>query len=353
MPRRSFGLATTAKKPVTPPTFRVWGGTPPGYAPAIYAQTSGYMMAVLLDLALFVLESSERFKRFQELLQTVCEYGHTIFSAVVGRISELQAENVHLQDRYRQLKEGLKKCYDKVLEYIDIVDNHPVCDEERKKRINEELSSNKDSKLDLEDEGRFAETIGFLRDLGRWLGDVNAKLDQVKALFDDFDGEVREASTRAQKAEYEARTRRMIALGCVGTSGFVAATGAGVLISGGPRLESGLMLTIGGSVALWSYLTLSSFQEQEHDSCEFKFKVRCLTRGAEELQDITRKVKEKMRVHALSIKRKDAIHQPPPVVNDIMGRFFDIFKILEFCGNFKNEKKKAKDHLLLGVNADY
>ena len=296
-----------------------------------------------MDKVLLGLASAQQYDRLRSLLKSVFEYGHTVFQALLECMDELKSENAKLRGEYRELKAKLRQLHHKVKEYIDVIENHPACNRERKEQIFAEIDgSHSEARLDVE-KNNFPRIIDFLKDFGSWLNSVSAALKVVSKLRKEFDEETKEASIKAHKAEYAARKRKRISLGVAGTSVMVAGAGAGVLLGGGAQLSGGVLCVGGSIVALWSYLAMGWFEEQESESHDFKTKLDRLNQDAKKFEDVTRSLERKMHAATLFQQHANITNRPHPFIHDLEHTFKIIFETFEKRHDFEQEKKKIRE----------
>ena len=294
---------------------------------------------VLLGLAL-----AQQYERLRSLLTTVFEYGHTVFQALLESVDELQSNNVSLRGKYRESRSKQEEICHKAKECIDVIENHPACTRERQQRIFDEIDgSDSEARLDLE-KNDFPNIADFLRELGSWLDNVQAKLKELSDLRKIFDDETKILLNEAEKAEHDARKWKKVSLGVAGTSVMVAGAGAVVLLGGGPQLSGGVLCVGGGSVALWSYLAMGWFEEQKSESYELKVKLDRLNQDAKKFGDTTRSLERKMHATTLTQQHENIINRPHPFIRDFKTTYQIIFETFEEKYNdFEEEKNKIRE----------
>ena len=156
---------------------------------------------------------------FSDYLRNVFDFGRQAILTVVAGIENLQYKDARLRGEYPQCLSDLQRLRNKVIEYIDRAEAHPICSEERRKAILDELQdTDKEGRLDVNNTRRFPRTIDFVSELTNWLDTMANKYREVKQCIGTFDRKTRAAWIRAQDLENYARRRKKISVGAVGSS---------------------------------------------------------------------------------------------------------------------------------------
>lgn len=139
-------------------------------------------------------------------------------------------------------------------------------------------------------------------------------------------------------------------MGAVGSSAICVTAGAGVFLTGGSLLSGGFLLPVGGVAAIWSYLALGSYQDQEQKSQDLKEKLDSLQEKGSNLDDVTHEIKGKTHTkvsqHAESVKVRES-----PYLRDLKETMKEIFKILIENGNYNEVRKLVEERDLQTVGA--
>ena len=100
----------------------------------------------------------------------------------------------------------------KVIEYIDVVENHPACDEGKKQAIFTELSdSDKSVRLDVENEHRFPLTINFMRELENWSKRMDKKYGDVVSFYEVIKKDIQQRDAEYMKNQ-ERRKKTILSI---------------------------------------------------------------------------------------------------------------------------------------------
>lgn len=290
--------------------------------------------------------SNQKYESLRKLLKTVFKYGHKVFQALLGCMTELESENAMLRGEYRALNAKLRLLHHKVNDCIEVLKGHPTCNTQRKENIFAEIDgTDSEARLYIDsEEDNFPHIIDFLKEFGSWLDTVSATFENVSELRNEFDNETRNSSIRAQIAEYDARKWKRVSLGVAGTSVMVAGAGAGVLLGGGPQLYGGFLFVGGSSVALCSYLVLGSFEERESESHEFKTKLERLNQKAKKFENVIWSLEIKMNFTKLTQQQRNITNRPHPFIRDLKTTFQIIFEAFEEkYYDFEEEKRKIRE----------
>ena len=286
-----------------------------------------------------LLSSPDTLERFLGFIRRVFQFGHEVFCTALTGIEELQYKDARLRGDFRMCLSKLSRLNVKVLEYIHLAEAHPIFTEERREAVSAELDNiDEKARLNIEDKDRFPQTIDFLKELASWFDVIMDKHKEVRKCIDTFDKKTRDLWIRAQDVENQARKRKRIAVGAVASSGIAAVVGAGVLVTGGSLLSGGLLLPVGGASALWSYLALDSYQDQEQKSQDLKEKVDRLQEKGCTLDQQIGKCEVKR-----EISEETIFHYP--LLCDLQTFFDMIFEVFEECSNFDQERKWFSDHV--------
>lgn len=107
---------------------------------------------------------------FSNYLRNVFDFGRQAILTVVAGIENLQYKDAKLRGEYRQCLSDLQRLRNKVIEYIDRAEAHPICNEGRRKAILDELQdTDKEGRLDVHNTRKFPRTIDFVSKLTNWL----------------------------------------------------------------------------------------------------------------------------------------------------------------------------------------
>lgn len=261
----------------------------------------------------------ENADQVQSHLRAIVEYGHQALAVVSGEIEKLtepSTQDVVLRSKYREFTSKLRNLHHNLVQYVEVVQNHPSCSKERQKAILAELGNCKgETQLNRMDVRKFPRLIDFLWEFKGWLENVTDKLDNIKKQLDVFDKEKSKEFATAQTAELEAHNRlRWVKMAETAASGVGALIGAAVEAVGEAVVIDVLPLASCGR--LWSYLVSSEFKEEEHENHEIKSKL-------DELSEAAAKVRFEYVGECVNI------HRPQLLFCDLKSSLEIIFQILE------------------------
>ena len=256
----------------------------------------------------------ENGEQLQNRLQAMFEYDHkslAAFSSIMEKLAEPSTQNVLLRSKYRELTSMLKDIHQNLVQYVEVVHNHPSCSKERQKAILAELRDcEEEALIQRVDEGKFPRLSDFLWEFKGWVENVRGKLDERKKLLDIFDKEKSEAFHTAKTAELQARNQV--------SWGTIVGTLAGSVVGAALVIPTGVLPLITISAGLGSYLASSEFKEKEQDNHELKSKL-------DELSEVARSLPKRID----DIREGINTHSPHMLFRDLKNSLEIIFKIFE------------------------